>query len=175
VPDKATNYFRVPGWLRQQAGLGRIGRDARSPARTAYGLAIENVERAHLTAQVVGAADYTGLNATSWTALDATNLQWRVWTSGKRPVEFLFSVLGLAPAGQTLYLSFLWDGAEVTGTTEGMTVNVISSALAKMHGFHTMVDVGAGEHTLSLAYKVSGGSGTVYNNQFRIFVSAKEI
>jgi hypothetical protein len=26
-----------------------------------------------------------------------------------------------------------------------------------------------------LAYKVSGGSGTVYNNQFRIFVSAKEI
>lgn len=170
-----TSRYRLPANLRQQVGLGRISTDARDRGVQRSGLGIESIERAYLAEQVIGTADYSSLTATSWTAIDSTNLQWSLTTSGTRPVELMFSVLGLAPAAQTLYLSFLWDGTEVTSAVEGMSINVISSSLAKMHGFHTMMDVGPGTHTLALAYKVSGGTGVVYNNGFRIFVRAKEV
>lgn len=176
MPDEATNYFRVPGWLRQQAGLGRVSPDARAPARTAYGLAIENVERAYLATRVTGSADYSSLASTSWVALDSTNLKWTLYTSGRRPVELMVSALVLATATRNIRLSFLLDGVEVTGTTLGMCLSWDSAATDQVTGVHR-IDPTPGAHTLAVAYSVSGGaSGAVaVSGGASMFVSAKEI
>lgn len=168
--------YRVPGWLRQQAGLGRIGVDARSPARTAYGLAIENVERGYLATRHTGGADYTGLSSTTWVALDSTNLSWVVWCSGRRPVELTVSGLVLATSGSNIRLSFLMDGVEVTGTTLGMCLSWDSAATDFLTGVHR-VDPSPGSHTFQVAYSVSGGSSgaVAVSGGASLFVAVKEV
>lgn len=178
MPDETSGYFRVPGWLRQQAGIGRIGADARAPARTAYGLAIENVERAFLWDVHTGGTNYSSLAATSWTALDATNLSWTITTSGKRPVEFRLSAYLATAAVQSISLSFAWDGVEFSGRPDGLvtvydqTANSIPAA-----GFAVLNSPGPGTHTLSVVYLVSGGAGgfVEVDADRSLFVSAKEI
>ena len=168
--------YMVPGWLRQQAGLGRIGADARSPARTAYGLAIENIERGYLATRYTAGSDYSSLSSTSWVALDSTNLSWSFTASGKRPVELTVSGLVLATATRNIRLSFLWDGVEVTGTTLGMCLSWDSAATDFLTGVHR-IDPTAGTHTVAVAYSVSGGaSGAVsVSGGASLFVSVKEV
>jgi hypothetical protein len=178
VPDEATNYFRVPGWLRQQAGLGRIGVDARAPARTAYGLAIENVERGFLWDVHTGGTNYSSLAATSWTALDATNLSWMITTSGKRPVEFRLSAYLATAAVQSISLSLAWNGVEFSGRPDGVfTVYNQTANSIPVAGFAVIDQPGPGTHTLTVVYKVSGGAGgfVEVDADRSLFVSAKEI
>ncbi len=177
MPDDTSGYFRVPGWLRQQAGLGRIGVDARAPARTAYGLAIENVERAHLWHQRTGASNYTSLGATSWTALDSTNLAWRLWVSGRRPIEFSLTGSIVSGSLKTVGLSVAWDGVEVTGTTNGMLIAYDVTTYQHRSGGFVLDPVTGGEHTVTIVYRVSGGvgGGVQVDADARLFVSVKEI
>lgn len=177
MPDEATNYFRVPGWLRQQAGLGRIGADARAPARTAYGLAIENVERGFFHTQVNNESNYTGLSSTTWVDVDATLLSWSVTTSGRRPVELTLVTRIIGSAGREMGASLAWDGVEVTGVGYGMCHTFDNAFYHQTTGRAVLDSPGGGTHRLSVVYKVSGGvaAGLLVNGKNRLFVSVKEI
>lgn len=174
MPNDAAGYFRVPGWLRQQAGLGRIGRDARGPARTAYGLAIENVERGFLAETYVPSANYS-LTSTTETQVDATNLGWDLWVSGKRPVALRFSMIAAAGAGAVRF-SLWWDGVEVTGTTNGMAYTA-STAVQQLTGVACLTAPTGGRHRLELVYRVDSGTSTVYGGAAtnRVYVEAVEL
>ena len=176
MPDDGSRY-RVPGWLRQQAGIGRIGADARGPARSAYGLAIENVERGFLWDQLTGATNYTGLSATSWTAVDGNALSWRVWVSGNRPVEFSLTASIVSGASQAIGVSLAWDGVEVTGTSYGMLIVFNETVFQHRSGGAVLESPVGGEHTVSVVYRVSGGTGggVQVDSDARLFMSAKEI
>jgi hypothetical protein len=169
VPDD-TGYFRVPGWLRQQAGLGRIGVDARAPARTAYGLAIENIERAYLMEifkrDAISAAHYTDTApSATYIDIDSTYLSWRVWTSGRRPVEVGFSLIGgVSAAGTTGQWSMTWDGVEVTGLSNGMAyMDYVGNT--QLVGVAPIPAPSGGEHTLRLVWKGTG-AGTITTYAF---------
>lgn len=169
--------YMVPGWLRQQAGLGRIGSDARSPARTAYGLAIENVERAWHYGTRTGVTNYSSLSSTTWTDLDSTNLAWTVTTSGKRPLEFrITGWLGVG-AGLLMGVSVAWDGVEVTGFPYGMAGVYQPASVMCVSGFGVLPAPSPGSHRMSVVYRVSGGaSGLVQvDSSTHLFVSVKEI
>lgn len=168
--------YRVPGWLRQQAGIGRIGADARSPARGTYGLAIENIERCLFHAQVTGESNYGGLAATSWTELDPVLLRWDVWTSGRRPVELFLQARMAGSSLSIIGLSLAWDGVEVTNATYGM-VMVYDAAYQQVSGGAVLDVPGGGEHQLSVVYRVSGGvsAGVAVDGNNRLFVSCKEV
>jgi len=177
VPDDARNYYRVPGWLRQQAGLGRIGPDARQPAGTAYGLSMENVERGFLWKQITDATNYTGLGATTWTNVDSTTLSWPMWVSGKRPLELMVTGSLVSGAAQAMGLSVAWDGVEVTGTDYGMLIVFNETVYKHRSGVGILGSPVGGRHTVSIVYRVSGGSGggVQVDGDARLFLSVKEI
>lgn len=179
MPDDPNDgyRYRLPANLRQQVGLGRIGREARSRGVVRSGIGIESIERAHFWHMMSGATNYSSLSQTAWTELDSTNLKWSVTTSGKRPLEFKITAWVGVDASQLLGVSLTWDGAEVTGATYGMAGVYSPANVMCVSGFAVLDDPGPGTHSLAVVHRQSGGTAGLVqvDSSTHLFVSAKEI
>lgn len=171
--QKSDYGYRVPGWLRSEAGLGRCSPIAREPARTTYGLGIEAIERFYLGESTLLPANLTGLNAGSWTAVDP-QFEWPVWFSGRRPVALEFSLLAnYVTGGGYVALSFLLDQTEVTkqiglfytDTTGWITAN----------GTIDIPNPVGGRHTLTLAYRVLTAGSLTVSSGVPVTVRGREV
>lgn len=173
MPDA---YYRVPGWLRQQAGVGRIGADARTPARTAYGLAIENIERCFLNGTYKLSADLTGLASSTFANVNSTNLKWDVWFSGKRPVVMQFQCLArYVTGGGYVALSFMVDGVEVSGAGLGLWYMDVASDWRNATGTWVVDAPVGGKHTVALGYKVFSAGSLTVSSGVPVVVTVREV
>lgn len=134
---------------------------------------------------VVTGTNYTlALPQTDMIPLDSTNLTFTVSTSGERSVNLRFGCTAMAATSGILSahrFSFLWDGVEVTGVSNGL-MYVDSGNLIKGFYYETTlmpeshteegtasvasaVRVTAGNHVVQPCWNGFGtGSGTVYND-----------
>lgn len=159
MPSDERFSFRRPYQLREQAGFGRIGTDARAPGRAAVqGLGVEAIERALLYEVITGETNYSSLDQTDWTALDTDLLSWTLYTSGKRPVEFHMSAWLTSDPSDLMGVSLSWDGTEVSGCPYGIAGIYNQSNVTQVSGFCVLENPGPGRHTVQVVYKVSGGT-----------------
>lgn len=172
--QKADYGYRVPGWLRAEAGLGRCSPVARQPARTTYGLGIESIERLWLNGATTLTADITGLSSATFTEVDSTVLAWDVWFSGRRPVDLEFQCLAnYVTGGGYVLLGFMLDGAEVTGNTFSSWYRDTTGWETARGSFPVENPVG-GRHRLALGYKATAGSLTI-SSGMTVVVKAREV
>lgn len=179
MPDDPNDgyRYRLPANLRQQVGLGRISSDARTRGVVRSGLGIESIERALLNESLTGATNYSSLSSTTWVALDTTNLQWSIWLSGKRPVEYTIVGYVATTATNTLGLSIMLDGTEITSMPLGICGAYNKTDVVCISGTWVTDPPTPGRHTVAVCYKVNGGaSGFVQvDSSVHMFVVAKEI
>lgn len=179
MPSPDTRYS-VPGWLRQQMGVGRIGPEARKPAGTAYGVGIESIERGWLTRMYpvppATVADYVSLTSGTFTQVDATNLQWAVTLSGRRPVELhLEALVKYVTGGGYVALSFIVNGVEVTGGNLGCWYTDTASTWLTAACTWVLDAPAAGENTVAVAYKVNAAGSLNVSGTMPTRMRVKEI
>lgn len=161
--DPNSGYrYRLPANLRQQVGLGRIGKNARERSVVRSGLGIESIERGFLNGVEILGADITGLNSSTYANIDTT-LTWSVTLSGKRPAEIRSAALvQYVTGGGFVAMTLYANGADVTTAPLGLWYTDTAAMWHTANMEWVLEEPLPGTNTFHIAYKVfSAGTLTV--------------